>query len=154
MFELVSAYFAERFWNPAVLPRFIISPVFFYLTSTFNEWSDLDFLKDIIFRNTSMLTATCYDYIKTYSTHYNWIEDNSEFIFAARSRSLHKSVKKEYIRGGEHPFLSGIWTLTKNWLFQMTKYSHGIWKWVLSLRGSCPLAVSLCQFCLIVIKWS
>lgn len=150
MFELVSA---ERFWNPAVLPRFIIPPVFFYLTSTSNEWSDLDFLKDIIFRNTSMLTATCYDY-KTYSTHYNWIEDNSEFIFAARSRSLHKLGKKEFIRGEIHPFLSGIWTLTKNWLFQMTKYSHGIRKWVLSLRGSCPLAVSLCQFCLIVLKWS
>lgn len=150
MFELVSA---ERFWNPAVLPRFIIPPVFFYLTSTSNEWSDLDFLKDIIFRNTSMLIATCYDY-KTYSTHYNWIEDNSEFIFAARSRSLHKLGKKEFIRGGIHPFLSGIWTLTKNWLFQMTKYSHGIRKWVLSLRGSCPLAVSLCQFCLIVLKWS
>lgn len=47
-----------------------------------------------------MLTVTCYDYIKTYSTHYNWIEDNSEFILAARSRSLHKLVKKEYIRGG------------------------------------------------------
>lgn len=46
-----------------------------------------------------MLTATCYDYIKTYLTHYNWIEDNSEFIFAARSRSLHKLGKKEYIRG-------------------------------------------------------
>lgn len=90
------------------IPRFIISPVFFYLTSTSNEWSDLDFLKDIIFRNTHMLTATYYDYIKTYSTHYNWIEDNSEFIFAARSRSLHKLGKKEFTRGGKHPFLSEI----------------------------------------------